>query len=73
MCLVCAAVARASKENQLCATRVDGDVVILQGQSEKNSSGSDQQTTTTLMPIRKHDIVIARTTKGEVRHSSSIK
>ena len=36
MCLMCAAVAHASKENQLYATRVDGDVVILPGQSTKN-------------------------------------
>ena len=36
MCLMCAAVAYASKENQLCATRLDCDVVILPGQSEKN-------------------------------------
>ena len=35
ICLMCAAVAHASKENQLCATSVDGDVVILPGQSEK--------------------------------------
>ena len=35
MCLMCAAVAHASKENQLCATRLDCDVVILPSQSEK--------------------------------------
>ena len=72
MCLMCAAVAHASKENQLCATRVDYDLVILPGQSKKifchrptNSNNLDANA--------QRDIVIARTTKGKVFHSSSIK
>ena len=52
MCLMCAAVARASKENPLCATRVDGDVVLLSGQSETNYFATDQQTARTLVPLR---------------------
>ena len=53
MCLMCAAVAHASKENQLCAIRVNGDVVIIPVQSEKkDSSATDQQTARTSMPLR---------------------
>ena len=73
MCLMCAAVAHASKENQLWATRADYDLVILPGQSEKNSSARDRQKRINPDAIAQRDIVIARTTKGQVCHTSSIK
>ena len=43
MCLMCAAVANASKENQLCATGVDGDVVISPGQSEPQTKEQQER------------------------------
>ena len=73
MCLMCAAIAHATKENQLCATRVDGDVVILQVQSEKKFFCHRPTDSKNLDAIARQDIVTARTTKGKVCNSSSIK
>ena len=43
---------RASKEKQLCATRVDGDVVTSPSQYDNFSSATDQETEETSMPFR---------------------
>ena len=49
---VCYSSTCASKEKQLCATRVDGDVVTSPRQSEFFSSATDQETEGTSMPFR---------------------
>ena len=49
---VCCSSTRASKEKQLCATRVDGDVVTSPSQYDNFSSATDQETEETSMPFR---------------------
>ena len=63
MCLMCAEVAQASTWNQLCATRVDGDVVTLPCQSDKKFFTHRPTNSKRLDSIAQQDIVTARTTK----------